>query len=118
MNIILPELLNKKFNYIKIISCIERRGSMDFINKLIKRGIFGLALCFTFFVFFGGVRIGAAADCTIKINDDDQYLVLNTGIDWSDSGVTIYCDSVKQETVSVVINDGTPIVTNELKDTT
>ena len=86
---------------------------MDFINKLIKRGIFGLALCFTFFVFFGGVRIGAAADCTIKINDDDQYLVLNTGIDWSDSGVTIYCDSVKQETVSVVINDGTPIVTND-----
>ena len=86
---------------------------MDFINKLIKRGIFGLALCFSFFVFFGGVRIDAAANCTIEINDGDKYLVLNTGIDWSDSGVTIYCDSVKQEAVSVSINDGTPIVTND-----
>ena len=86
---------------------------MDFINKLIKKGIFGLALCFSFFVFFGGMKISAAADCTIKINDGDKYLVLNTDIDWSDSGVTIFCDSIKQENVSVSINEGTPIVTND-----
>ena len=86
---------------------------MDFINKLIKKGIFSLALCFTFFAFLSGESVSAESTCNIKINDGNEYLVLNTNLDWSDSGVSIYCDSVKMENVSVSINGGTPIHTTD-----
>ena len=77
---------------------------MGFINKLIKKGIFGLMLCFSFFLFFGGEKIDAASNCTIEINDGNKYLVLNTISNWSDNGVTIMCDGVKNNDVSVSIN--------------
>jgi hypothetical protein len=86
---------------------------MNFINKLIKKGIFSLVMCFAFFAFFGAESISAESNCTIDINDGDEYLVLNTGIDWSDSGVSVYCDSVKQENVSVSINGSAPIHTTD-----
>lgn len=89
---------------------------MDFINKLIKKGIFTLVLCFSFFTVFSGEKIFGASDCTIEINDGNKYLVLNTEAGWSDSGVSIYCEDVdgekiKQENVSVSINGSDPVAT-------
>lgn len=77
---------------------------MDFINKLIKKGIFGLVACFSFFAFFGEESVDAAAKCNASINDNTQYLVLNTKSKWSDSGVTFDCDGSINSEVSVSIN--------------
>ena len=83
---------------------------MDFINKLIKKGIFGLILMFSFFVFGNEINVKAAA-CTIELNDGNDYLVVNSALDWRDSGVTAKCDSVINNNVTVKINNGTPIAT-------
>lgn len=84
---------------------------MDFINKLIKKGIFGLIVCFSFFAFFGGEKIEAAANCDASINDNTQYLVLNTKSKWSDSGVTFNCGGSINANVSVSINGQTAVAT-------
>ena len=103
--------MNKKVIYIKIKSCIERCGSMDFINKLIKKGIFGLIACFTFFAFFSEEKVEAAAKCNVSINDNTQYLVLNTKSKWSDSGVTFNCGGSINTNVSVSINGEKAVAT-------
>ena len=83
---------------------------MDFINKLIKRGIFGLLVVFSFFAF-GKVMNVKAATCTIELNDGNDYLVVNRALDWTDSGVTAKCDDVVNTNVTVKINNGTPQAT-------
>lgn len=85
---------------------------MDFINKLIKKGAFGLLLVFSFFVFSNGMKV-EAAECSITLNDDNKYLVVNAGLNWKDSGVTAKCDSVVDTNVSVQINNGTAIATTD-----
>lgn len=81
---------------------------MHFINKLIKKGTFSLIFVFLFFVFFGASK-ASAADCTIKLNDNNEYLVLNTRAAWSDSGVSASCDGVADRNVVVQINSSTTI---------
>jgi len=89
---------------------------MDFINKLIKKGIFAVVFCFLSFVLFGAEKIKAETiTCDIKLTDGDKYLVLNTSSGWSDSGVTITCGEKNKiyENVSVTINDGEAMFSTE-----
>lgn len=81
---------------------------MHFINKLIKKGTFGLIFVFSFFMFFGTAKV-SAANCTIKLNDNNEYLVLNARSAWSDSGVNVVCDGITNRNVSVQINSETAI---------
>ena len=72
---------------------------MDFINKLIKKGIFSVVFCFLSLVLFGAEKIQAArTTCNIELTDGDKYLVLNTSSGWRDSGVTITCG--EKETIN------------------
>ena len=90
---------------------------MDFINKLIKKGIFSLVLCFSFFAIFAGEKVDAAGECKINILNDGEYLVLNEGVGWSDSGANVICGSggseVTHKDISVSVN-GAAAVTNSL----
>jgi len=80
---------------------------MDFINKLIKKGIFGLIVIVSFFIFTNGIEV-KAEECKPVLNDGDKYLVLNTTSAWRDSGVTITCNAVQKENVYVQVNSQAP----------
>ena len=83
---------------------------MHFINKLIKRGIFSLIVMFSFFVFGNSLKV-QAAECTIQLNDGNDYLVVNQALGWIDSGVTLKCDGSPNKNVTYQINNGTPYQT-------
>ena len=85
---------------------------MDFINKLIKRGIFGLILVFSFFVFSNGMKVNASSNC-VKLNDGNEYLVVNKSLGWTDSGVEVTCSGVSSTDVMVQINNGPQIATTD-----
>ena len=86
---------------------------MDFINKLIKKGIFGLLLTFSFFLFSNEIMVKAEESC-ITLNDENDYLVVNTGLGWKDSGVKVTCSGViNPANVFVQINDSKPIETTD-----
>ena len=72
---------------------------MDFINKLIKKGIFSAVLLFLFFSFGNEIKVNASTCYAPVLNDGDKYLVLSANSGWKDNGVTVTCDDGKKQKI-------------------
>ena len=78
---------------------------MNFINKLIKKGIFGLIFVFALFAYLTQTSdIAYAKECNVAINDGNSHLVLNAGSNWTDDGVTVSCGTSTYTDVKVSVN--------------
>lgn len=93
---------------------------MDFINKLIKKGIFCLVVCFSFMVFLFAQKAEAIETdkgCTISILNDGEFLLLNESAGWSDTGAKVVCgegdNEVEHKNIMVSVNGSLVASTND-----